>query len=173
MFRAVLLFSLISVSSAIALGQVAKPVAENFETVDMAGSTVNLESLRGKVVVLAFWSTRCVICHGEIPKLNRMALSYRNKDVVFLAVSMENPKKIAAYLKDRPFEFNIIPNGFDVLLKYAKKDTDGTITMPYPTFFVVNQRGDVELKTEGVGKTSLMGGLIDSLLESSRKASMR
>jgi thiol-disulfide isomerase/thioredoxin len=45
----------------------------------------DLDQLHGKVVVLTFWSTRCQICHSEIPNLNRVAERYRGKDVVFLA----------------------------------------------------------------------------------------
>lgn len=135
----------------------------------MSGAAVSLESLRGKVVVITFWSTRCVICHGEIPKLNKMSARYKGKQIAFLAITMENPAKVQEYTRERPFDFEIIPNGFGILLKYAKKDETGNINMPYPTFFVIGPAGSVELQTEGVGKTGLMSETIDRLLSSTAR----
>lgn len=173
MLRAVFLFSFVLSTFTLASGQVPKTAAEGFEASDMRGATVSLEGLRGKVVVLNFWSTHCVICHSEIPKLNQMVKGYKGKGVVFLAVTVENPNKVETYLKETPFDFGIIPNGFGVLLKYATKSPDGTINMPYPTFFVISPEGSVELKTDGAGRIGQMSGVIDRLLASPVKSSAR
>lgn len=170
MLRLAAITSLLLLASLAVFAQAPKPRAEAFEVADMKGETVSLEALRGKVVVLTFWSTRCVICHGEIPKLNQMASAFKGKNVVFLAVTMENPNKVEAYVKDRPFDFEIIPNGFGVLLKYATKDESGTLNMPYPTFFIIGPDGEVEMKTEGTGKTPKMSSMIDSLLTSTGRS---
>lgn len=167
MLRAVLLLTFIVIASTLTFGQSAQQTAEGFQVDDMQGSPVSLESLRGNVVVMTFWSTRCIICHGEIPKLNQMADAFKGKKVTFLAVTMENQKKVEAYIKDNPFRFDIIPNGFGVLLKYAAKAEDGTINMPYPTFFVIGPEGEIALKTEGAGKTGQMSDIIGKLLSSS------
>jgi peroxiredoxin len=156
---------LISACSLFAFGQKGK-AAENFSAADMNGQTVELESLKGKVVVLTFWSTRCAICHGEIPKLNQLAASYRGKDVVFLALTTENPLKVQNYLKERRFDFDIIPNSFGVLLKYADRDRTGNINMGFPTHFLINQDGAIELKTDGFDKTALLNIQIGRLLSS-------
>ena len=161
-----LLFSLILVAtlSVFSYGQKAKATAENFSAMDMNGQTVELESLRGKVVVLTFWSTKCPICHNEIPKLNQLAGTYRDRGVVFLALTMENPVKVESYLKEKPFNFDIIPNSFGVLLKYADKDRSGNINMGFPTHFLINQAGEIELKTDGFDKTKLLNSQINRLL---------
>ncbi|MEP6705845.1 MAG: TlpA disulfide reductase family protein, partial [Acidobacteriota bacterium] len=65
-------------------------IAPEFSGQAMDGKIYDLDQLHGKVVVLTFWSTRCEICHSEIPNLNRVADRYRDKDVVFLAVTMDN-----------------------------------------------------------------------------------
>lgn len=150
--------------SLVSFGQKSKPAAENFSAVSMNGHTINLESLKGKIVVLTFWSTRCDICVSEIPKLNHLVNSYRGKDVVFLGLTMDNPAKVETFLKRKPFNFDILPNSFGVVLKYAEKDGTGNINMGFPTHFLVNQNGEIELKTNGFDKTDVLNSRINRLL---------
>lgn len=150
--------------SILALGQKSKPLAENFSAVSMNGQTINLESLKGKVVVLTFWSTRCDICISEIPKLNQLVNSYRGKDVVFLGLTMDNPAKVENFIKRKPFNFDILPNSFGVVLKYADKDGTGNINMGFPAHFLVNQSGEIELKTNGFDKADILNARINRLL---------
>ncbi len=147
-----------------------KPLAENFSMMAMDGQTVELESLKGKVVLMAFWTTRCPICDSEIPKLNQMANTYKGKDVVFLGLTTDNPTRVESFLKMKPFNFNIIPSSFGVLLKYADRDPSGNIAMGYPAYFLINQNGEIELKASGWDKTKKLDSQIKSLLGGQAKA---
>ena len=149
-----------------AFAQTNKSLAQNFSAMSMNGEMVELNSLKGKVVILTFWSTRCQICHNEIPKLNRLAAQYKGKDVVFLGLTMENAAKVDAYLTNNPFNFEILPNSFGVVLKYADKDSKGNINMGFPAHYVVNQRGEIELRTSGFDKTETLNAQIARLLGS-------
>lgn len=151
--------------SILSFGQKSKPIAEDFTAVSMNGQTINLESLRGKIVVLTFWSTRCGICASEIPKLNGLVNNYRGKNVVFLGLTMDNPAKVEKFLKFKPFYFNILPNSFGVVLKYADNNGAGNINMAFPAHFLVNQDGEIELKTNGFDKTDVLNSRISHLLE--------
>lgn len=162
MLRFSILAIVFSILTVHALAQ--EPVAEGFAAVDLNGREVSLEDLRGKVVVVNFWSTRCVICHDEIPKLNRMSDSFRGRDVAFLAVTLEQSARVEEYLRKNPFDFDVIPNGFGVLLKFAERDSEGRINMPYPSFFVIGPSGRIEFKTEGAGKTGTLTSVIQNLL---------
>jgi len=137
--------------------------AESFTTVDMNGRTVDLNALKGKVVLLTFWSTRCVICHSEIPKLNRMATQYTDPDVVFLAASMENEDKIQSYIKRNPFNFDILPNSFGLVLKYAKKDGKGNIAMGFPAYFLIDRDGKIDFQSSGWDQTKPLDAAIARL----------
>lgn len=148
----------------LSFGQNNKPVAENFSAVSISGETINLESLRGKVVVLTFWSTRCDICKSEIPKLNALVKNYKGKDVIFLALTADNSAKVENFLKSKPFNFNIVPNSFGVLLKYADKDRAGNINMGFPAHFLLNQEGEIVLRTNGFDKAELLNLQINRLL---------
>jgi hypothetical protein len=77
---------------------------------------------------------------------------------------MDNPSKIENFLKSKPFNFNIIPNSFGVLLKYADKDRAGNINMGFPAHFLLNQDGEIVLKTNGFDKAELLNSQINRLL---------
>lgn len=156
---------LILTLSLITFGQKTKPLAQDFSATSMQGVKFNLDELKGKAVLLTFWSTKCPICVAEIPKLNRLADAYKSKNVVFLGLTMENADKVAAHLEKKPFNFNIIPNSFDVVLKYADKDGDGKISMGFPAHYLVNQKGEIVLKTSGFDKTEMIEAALTRLLE--------
>jgi len=143
----------------------AKPTAESFTATALDGTNVNLADLRGKVVLVTFWSTKCPICAAEIPKLNNLAANYKDKDVVFLGLTLENDDKVKNYLKKKPFGFNILPNSFGILLKYADKDRDGKVSLGYPAHFLINQTGKIEVKTGGFDKTEMLDKRIANLLK--------
>ena len=163
-----LLCLLLLVTSAAFSQQALRPgeSAPEFSGQSLDGRMYDLEQLHGKVVVLTFWSTRCQICHSEIPNLNRVADRYRDKDVVFLAVTMDNEAKIDSYIKRNPFNFNILPNSFGVMLKYADKDRSGNINMGFPAHFLINRKGLIALRTDGWDKAANLDSQISKLLSS-------
>jgi len=164
LFIALFITFLLTVSALAQTNKRPKPLAENFTATSLDGKTFDLADFRGKVVVLTFWSTKCSICHNEIPKLNRLVQSYKDKDVVFLGLTMENSNKIEPYLRKTTFNFNILPNSFGVVLKYADKSGDGRIAMGFPAHFLINQKGEIELKTSGFDKTEMLDSGISQLL---------
>ncbi len=168
LLKVILSFVLAAALTQFAFGQKSKTLAENFSAATMDGQTVELESLKGKVVLITFWSTKCPICDSEIPKLNQIANNYKGKDVVFLGLTTENPTKVESFLKMKPFNFNIIPSSFGVLLKYADRDRAGNINMGYPAYFLVNQNGEIELKDSGWDKTEKLNSQISRLLTSGK-----
>ena len=138
--------------------------APDFAAQSLDGRTINLKDLQGKVVVLTFWSTRCEICHNEIPKLNQVVERYKGKDVVFLALTMENEAKVNPYLRKNPFNYTILTNGFGVVLKYANMTKDGGINMGFPSYFLIDKNGTIGLKAQGWDKAQNVDSQISRLL---------
>lgn len=166
-FSLVLLFTaLLSFSVFAQTKQKGKPLAPDFTATSLENKIFDLSEMKGKVVLVTFWSTRCPICAAEIPKLNKLAASYQGKNVVFLGLSAENESKVRAHIKKKPFDFNIIPNSFDMVLKYADKDKDGNVAMGYPAYYLINQNGEIELKANGYDKTEKLDAQISALLNS-------
>lgn len=137
--------------------------APEFSATTMDGSPVELKEMRGRVVIMTFWSTRCAICHHEIPKLNAMASRFDASKVVFLALSMENEEKINGYVKSNPFKFQIVPNSFGIVLQYADRDRSGNLDMGFPSFFVIDQSGFVQYRSSGYDKTAGLESIIRKL----------
>jgi peroxiredoxin len=142
-----------------------KMTAENFIATSLDGQTFDLVALKGKVVLVTFWSTRCPICVSETPKLNELAASYKNRNVVFLGLTTDDANKASSFVKKKPFNFNILPNSFGILLKYADRDGDGNVMMGYPAYYLINQKSEIELKTNGYGKKEKLASEINRLLK--------
>ncbi len=139
--------------------------AQNFSVSTIDDETIELEQLKGKIVVMTFWSTRCQICVAEIPNLNKMVEKYDAKDVVFLGLAWQDKAKLDVFLAKKPFKFKIIPQSFGVLLKYAERDANGRLNMGYPSHFIINKEGLVVYKAEGFDKNDKIGATIDGLLD--------
>ncbi|RKR85618.1 thiol-disulfide isomerase/thioredoxin [Mucilaginibacter gracilis] len=113
-------------------GDIFKPFNEK----DIYGEKFDLKKMKGKVLVINFWFIGCPPCRAEIPDLNKLVEHYKdNKDVVFLAVCLDEKYDIKEFIKTTPFNYHIIDDGRFVAEKYGVK--------LYPTNVVVNKDGKV------------------------------
>jgi len=140
--------------------------AENFTSVTMEGKTIELAALRGKIVLLTFWSSRCAICQNEIPRLNQLAEGYTGSEVVFLAATMEDKNIVDSYIQDHPFNFNILPDSFGLVLKYADRDSQGRLNMGFPAYYLIDRSGYIKYRDSGWDKAKPIGSAINKLLSS-------
>ncbi len=139
--------------------------AQNFNAVTINGENIELSQMKGKVAVLTFWSTKCQICVAEIPNLNRLVEKYDSEKVVFIGLTMNNEVMLNDFLKKKHFKFHIVPNSLGVVLKYADRDSKGRLLMGYPAHYVVDQTGNVVMKTSGFDKTPKLDQTITDLLK--------
>lgn len=161
----ILLTSIFILALSIAASAQFTPKAAEFSSVNMDGEKVELKQLKGKVVLLTFWSTRCPICHREIPRLNKMAQSYAGKDVIFLAPTAETEQQVNAFIRRSPFEFDILPNSSDLMFKYATRDANGRFRMGYPAYFVIDRAGKIEMSAMGWDHVGKVDATINRLLK--------
>lgn len=64
-------------------------VAPNFRLTTLDGSTLTLESLAGKVVLIDFWATWCGPCRQALPHIKNIAARFAGQPFVVLSVSMD------------------------------------------------------------------------------------
>lgn len=88
--------------------------APNFTAKSTEGKEIELAQLKGKVVVLNFWFTRCEPCIAEMPDLNKLVTHYPGKDVAFISFAPEDPATLNAFFKKHPFAFTAIPQGDNI-----------------------------------------------------------
>ena len=67
------------------LGKPAPPITGT----DVDGKPVSLTGLKGKVVLLDFWSTWCPPCVASVPQLNGLAEKYRDRGFEILGVNVD------------------------------------------------------------------------------------
>ncbi|MEP6831788.1 MAG: TlpA disulfide reductase family protein [Gemmatimonas sp.] len=64
-------------------------LAPAYSTVSLAGDSVSLKGLRGKVVLLNIWATWCHPCRTEIPELRVLHEKYRERGLELIGVSVD------------------------------------------------------------------------------------
>lgn len=116
----------------------------NVKLVTMDGKKYVLKEMKGKVVVLNFWFINCPPCRMEIPHLNNMVQSFKEReDVVFLAVALDQSYELKDFLKEMPFQYDIVDAGSYVASRYG-------INL-FPTHVVIDKEGKVAFHTSGYG----------------------
>lgn len=59
---------------------------------DINGDTVSLGDFKGKYVYVDVWATWCGPCKKEIPHLEKLQEEFKNKNIVFISISVDNTK---------------------------------------------------------------------------------
>lgn len=99
------------------LDRIGRPLQLKFTALD--GAEVNVEKLRGKVVLLEFWATWCPPCVGGIPKIQSawQALHPAGLEVIALSYDTER-KRLATFVKNHalPWPQFFAPEGKDAPL---------------------------------------------------------
>jgi len=67
--------------------------APRFRAKDLDGNVIDLEKLRGHVVVLEFWATWCGPCLSEIPHFRELYASHRDDGLVVIGISHDTRRK--------------------------------------------------------------------------------
>jgi peroxiredoxin len=84
--------------------------APNFTATDVKGEDVNLEKLRGKVVVMNFWFINCHACVKEMPELNQIKKEFQSGEVEFIGLTFDDLPKTNQFLQKTTFDYRIIAN---------------------------------------------------------------
>ena len=121
----------------------AGPTAPDFSLKDLSGKTVTLEQYRGKVVLLDFWATWCPPCRMTIPMLIELQDKYREKGLVILGISIDDPQQVAD--KDLRYFVKMTKINYPVLRFNQKvmKDYFEGERVSVPTMFVVDRNGKI------------------------------
>jgi len=112
--------------------------APDFTLEVLGGGKISLRELRGKIVLLNFFTSWCPVCQEEFLSFDRLSKDFKDKDIVFLKVAVKAKEKdLIRYRKFAP-----------ILM-----DDDGSIARAYgvgaghhETFFI-NRDGKIVGKT--------------------------
>ena len=141
--------------------EVSADQADDFSLKLMAGGTLTLSELRGKAVMVDFWSSWCPPCRREAPVLVEVYLEYEGLPVEFVGVDIWDVPSAAQEHIDR---YNVpYPNGIDA---------DGIIVINYgvtglPEKFFISPEGTIVKKFVGPMSPSKLRGILNDMLDPS------
>lgn len=104
------------------------------------GKDLNLESLKGKVILINYWATWCPPCIAEMPSFQKLYSDYRDQ-VIFLFVANDEPEKVEYFMKDKGFDF---PVYFQV-----SPPPKELRSKSLPTTYVIDSEGKIVVKKIG------------------------
>jgi len=121
------------------------PQAPEARFATLAGKSVSLADLRGKVVLVDFWAIDCEICLDEMPSLaeNYRRFAPRGYEVVAVALASSHPNLVADFAQRRALPFPVA------------LDLDGTVAQAFgdvqvtPTLVLLDRQGRVLRKWRG------------------------
>lgn len=139
--------------------------APSYAAATLDGDTLQLDALRGRVVLLNVWATWCAPCIEEMPALQRLheQLAPRGLSVVAVSVDVVSPRTDADVLSFID-QFGLT---FTVLRDASGRIEDAFGVAGLPTTFVIDRNGRIQRKVLGARDWDdpALASEIESLLE--------
>ncbi|MGC1403710.1 MAG: TlpA disulfide reductase family protein [Thermodesulfobacteriota bacterium] len=117
--------------------------APDFSIQDLKGQTWTLDQVKGKVVLLRFWTDQCPHCRFEMPVIEKVYRRLRPAGFEVLAVNVKQSPQVAeAFMAQMDITFPVV------------LDRDGKTTKEYgvyaiPTNFLIDRNGVIGRKLIG------------------------
>ena len=127
---------------------------------------MTLEELRGKVVLLDFWAWDCPECAKTLPSLKELHAKYADEGLVVIGVHTPRAEyekdvaKVIETVEAKEIEYPVtIDHEYLTWLDYLNN--------AWPTHFVVDQEGVIQLSHTGIGRFEETEQVIRRLLGTS------
>jgi peroxiredoxin len=117
----------------------------------LGAAPMNLDALKGQVVMLFFWTTDCPVCLDKLPELRRNLAGWRGKPFQVIAVNQDNSLASAqayAAVLDR-----VVPPDPQMNIVWrrdpAHRDSFGELPSRMPTTVVIDKTGRIAKTLRG------------------------
>lgn len=136
--------------------------APSFVLTDLHGVETGVADLKGKVILLNFWATWCEPCRKEMPDLETLWRTYRDRGLVVLAVSEDGGdiRSVTRFVAKHRLSYPVLV------------DNDGKLASRYqvsglPVTYLIDRQGNIAASALGIKNWAgaEAGALIEHLLE--------
>jgi thiol-disulfide isomerase/thioredoxin len=139
--------------------------APRFRAKTISGEMFNNESVKGKVVLLEFWTTWCQYCHQEEPLVEQVNKEFADRGLIVLAIDVaESKKTVKKYLEQHPRATRIVLTEDTNLAAMYQANS-------YPIYVVIDRDGNISAEQLGAaGERALRGLLASAGIESEKES---
>jgi cytochrome c biogenesis protein CcmG, thiol:disulfide interchange protein DsbE len=136
--------------------------APAYRTTSLAGDSVSLAQLHGKVVLLNVWATWCHPCREEIPQLQALHAQYKDRGLELVGVSVDvdgADSDIQEFMKEFAMTYPIWRDP-------GERVSAQFLVVGVPTTFLIDREGILRWRKTGPiqpGDTALIGALQTAL----------
>jgi thiol-disulfide isomerase/thioredoxin len=117
---------------------IGKPVDLQFTALD--GSAVDVQALRGNIILVDFWASWCPDCIRELPTLRRTYQKYKEKGFTVIGISLDKDEQaLSNFVAKKLIPWPQYFDGQGWQSQYATKYGVRAI----PEMWLINQRGEV------------------------------
>ena len=135
--------------------------APEFAADTLEGVPLVLSALRGRVVMLDFWSSWCPPCRREAPALAQVYREYLGSPVEFVGIAIwDDPGRVSTYVEefDLPYP-NVLDDRGRIAIDYGVSGI--------PEKFFIDPQGNLVREFVGPMEAEDLRSILDSLLEES------
>jgi len=128
--------------------------APRFRAKTTAGESFNNESIKGKVVLLEFWTSWCQYCHQEEALVEQINKEFADKGLIVLAIDVaESKKTVKKYLEQHPRSCRIVlTEGTNLAAMYQAN--------VYPIYVVIDRDGNIAGEQRGAAGERALRSLL-------------
>ena len=127
----------------------------DFSLPDVKGQSRGLSALRGKPVLLNFWSLKSPVCEPELKKFQNRYHSWSEQGFQLLTVNVDSNEadKLTSWVSQRGYTFHVLRGSDDTIAIYNllfRYLFDRHRDLGLPTSFLISARGDIVKVYQGI-----------------------
>lgn len=135
-----------------------------FSYKNITGEIIKLDNFKGKYVFIDIWATWCAPCREEIPYLEQLIEDYKEKNIVFLSISIDKAKD---YIK---WESMVIKDNMKGIQLIADNEWKSKFIVDYaihsiPRFILIDPEGIIIDASAEKPSNQILREVLDNILD--------
>ncbi|MCS7098156.1 MAG: TlpA family protein disulfide reductase [Candidatus Methanomethyliaceae archaeon] len=134
--------------------------ASDFQLVDINGNYFRLSNFKGKIVILEFMATQCVLCRQQIPYLIEVWEKYRDS-IAIISISVDPLRDSDDVLRDFIKRY---PNATWIWARDTVNLTIAYKVTAIPKIVIIDKEGNIRFEHLGITSSTIIIQEINKLL---------